>query len=186
MGGDRMRTLINYAEEIYNATAKATCGDLFANEAVDLLAHRLKNIERVFMIGNGGSGAACDHMANDLCLAGVKAQSLTNTNNITCIANDFGFENIFAKQLEWLLIHQGSNMLIAFSCSGKSPNILKAIEVARRHRMYVVTFSGFAKHNPLAAAGDMNFHVPSHSYGVVQLAHEALIHCAIDKIAGHF
>ena len=134
MGGDRMRTLINYAEEIYNATAKATCGDLFANEGVDLLAHRLKNIERVFMIGNGGSGAACDHMANDLCLAGVKAQSLTNTNNITCIANDFGFENIFAKQLEWSLSHQGSNMLIAFSCSGKSPNILNRAELDIAYR----------------------------------------------------
>lgn len=177
--------MINYAETIYNATVNATCGDLYINEAIDLLTIKIKEADRVFLIGNGGSGACCDHMANDLCLAGIRAQSLTNTNNITCIANDFGFDKIFTKQLEWLDNDQEDNVaLIAFSCSGKSDNILDAMKYAKTRGLTRITFSGFNIDNPLAAAGHMNFHVSSQSYGVIQLAHEALMHCAIDKLAG--
>lgn len=186
MGEERiMKTMINYAEGIYQAIANTSCGGLFVNEGIDLLVEHLRNSERVFLIGNGGSGAACDHMANDLCLAGARAQSLTNTNNITCAANDFGFASIFAKQLSWLANPVKENtLLIALSCSGKSENILEAVKLCRYGGMHTVTFSGFNADNPLAAAGHLNFHVPSNSYGIVQLAHEALIHCAIDKLAG--
>lgn len=177
------KTMITYAEAIYNATVHTHCGDVYVNEGIDLIADYIKECERVFLIGNGGSGAACDHMANDLCLAGVRAQSLTNSNNITCIANDFGFSQIFTKQLEWLMNPKEVTLLIAFSCSGKSENVLDAVRFMRG-KGSVITFSGFKPDNPLSTAGNINFHIPSTSYGVVQLAHEALIHCAIDKIAG--
>ena len=178
-------SMINYAESIYNATVNANCGDLYVSEAIELLASHLKRVDRVFLIGNGGSGACCDHMANDLCLAGIRSQSLTNTNNITCIGNDFGFESIFTKQLEWLSSRYENSMLVAFSCSGKSKNIINAAQWAKVAPVFtVVTFTGFSPDNPLRNIGHLNFHVPSNSYGVVQLAHEALMHCAIDKIAG--
>lgn len=179
-------TMNTYAEAIYNATVNTACGDLFVNEAIDKLAEMLRGNERIFLIGNGGSGAACDHMANDLCLAGKRAQALTNTNNITCIANDFGFSEVFKKQLEWMSNTEKENtLLLAFSCSGKSPNILDAVMAARyTMSINVVTFSGKDQDNALRRLGHLNFYVPSSSYGVVQLAHEALIHCAIDKIAG--
>lgn len=180
-----MRTMITYAEGLYQAIVNTRCGDLFVNEAIELLVAHIRNSNRVFLIGNGGSGAACDHMANDLCLAGIRAQALTNTNNITCAANDFGFSKVFTRQLEWLANPAVENtLLLALSCSGKSENILEAVQYARLSAMNVVSFSGFQPDNPLAAAGHLNFHVPSTSYGIVQLAHEALIHCAIDKIAG--
>lgn len=186
MGGILMstRTMITYSEAIYNATVNTTCGGLFVNEAVDLLVEKLRLAESVFLVGNGGSLAACDHMANDLCLAGVSSVSLSNPGNISCIANDFGFDKIFSKQLEWQMKSQQRNVLVAFSCSGKSANVLEAVRYARENHAYIVTFSGFNPDNPLAAAGNLNFFVPSTSYGVVQIAHEALIHCAIDKLAG--
>lgn len=178
--------MIRYANEIYNATITAECGDLSVNDSIDKLVEMLRGNERVFLIGNGGSGAACDHMANDLCLAGVRAHALTNTNNITCIANDFGVQDIFKRQLEWFANPSKENTLVvAFSCSGMSPNIIEAC-MAARYMMStnVVTFSGKDQNNTLRKLGHLNFYVPSQSYGVVQLAHEALIHCAIDKIAG--
>lgn len=179
-----MKTMITYAEALYQAIYSTQCNDFYINEAIDKLVEMLRKADKVFLIGNGGSGACCDHMANDLCLAGVRAQALTNTNNITCAANDFGFENIFAKQLEWLSQPADDTLLIAFSCSGNSENILRATAFASKHDMQIVTFSGKQPTNALRDAGHLNFYVPSQSYGVVQLAHEALIHCAIDKIAG--
>lgn len=178
------KTMITYAEGLYQAITNTRCGGMYVNEAIDLLADKLRSADRVVLIGNGGSGAACDHMANDLCLAGVRAMALTNTNNITCAANDFGFQNIFVKQLEWAHVPMARNVLIALSCSGKSPNVLNAVAIARGIDYSVITFSGFQPDNPLSAAGHMNFYVPSQSYGIVQLAHEALIHCAVDKVAG--
>lgn len=179
-----MRTLINYAEGLYQALVHTSCNAMFANEGVELLVEKLRNADRVLLIGNGGSGAACDHMANDLCLAKVRAQALTNANNITCIANDFGFENVFVKQVDWAHVPGGKNVLLAFSCSGRSMNVINAAKMSRSIVQDVVTFSGFTPDNPLAAAGSLNFYVPSQSYGIVQLAHETLLHCAIDKLAG--
>lgn len=183
MGWCTVKTMITYAEGIYQAIRNTDCSDRFINEGVDELVNVMRS-RRVFFIGNGGSGACCDHMANDLCLT-EKATgiSLTNTNNITCIANDFGFDQIFAKQLEWLRTDD-DYVLIAMSCSGKSANIIKAIEYAKSLQMYVVTLTGKEPDNPMRDMGNLNFYVPSQSYGVVQIAHEAIIHCAIDKLAG--
>lgn len=179
-----MKTMITYAEGLYQAIASTQCGGVYVNEGIELLVDTINAMDRVFLIGNGGSGAACDHMANDLCLAGIRAQALTSTNNITCAANDFGFSQIFTRQLDWLSNENENTLLIAFSCSGKSQNVLDAVAHARHKGMTTVTFSGKQPDNPLSTAGHLNFYVPSQSYGIVQLAHEALIHCAIDKIAG--
>ena len=182
MGG----RMIDYAQDIYNATVNTACGDHTLEFAIDKLVEMLRGNDRIFLIGNGGSGACCDHMANDLCLAGKCAQSLTNTNNITCIANDFGFTEVFKKQLEWLSnTEQENTLLVAFSCSGMSENIISAVMAARyTMSINVVTFTGKDQNNTLRKLGHLNFYVPSQSYGIVQLAHEALVHCAIDKLAG--
>jgi D-sedoheptulose 7-phosphate isomerase len=185
-----MKTMINYAEGIHqaivNTQVMSGSASMYVNEGIDKLVEMLHGNDHIFFIGNGGSGAACDHMANDLCLAGKRAQSLTNTNNITCIANDFGFAEVFKKQLEWLSNPSSENtLLLAFSCSGMSQNIIDACMAAKyTMSINVVTFTGKQPDNTLRKLGHLNFYVPSNSYGVVQIAHEALIHCAIDKLAG--
>lgn len=178
-----MKTMINYAEGLYQAVTHTLCNDMYVNEGIELMVSSIRASDRIFFIGNGGSGAACDHMANDLCLAGFRAQALTNANNITCAANDFGFESAFQRQLAWLVNPNENTLLIALSCSGKSQNILDAVRYMKS-KGTVITFSGFSPDNPLSSEGNLNFHVPSQSYGIVQLAHEALLHCAIDKVAG--
>ena len=86
--------------------------------------------KRVYVIGNGGSAANAIHIVNDLFSCGVKAQSLTaDVATLTAIANDFGYEHIFSRQLE--VLGEPGDLLIALSGSGNSPNILRALDVCK-------------------------------------------------------
>ena len=98
---------------------------------------------------------------------------------LTCLGNDFGFEHIFAKQLKFHA--QQGDALIAISSSGRSPDILNAVRQADEIGMFVCTFSGFASDNPLRKMGSINWYVDSKEYGFVELAHQILIHCALDR-----
>ena len=83
---------------------------------------------KVFVCGNGGSAANAEHFANDLISRGVKATCLgSNVAVITMIANDYGYEYIFSKQLE--VLADPDDLLIMISCSGTSPNILEAEKI---------------------------------------------------------
>ena len=98
---------------------------------------------------------------------------------LTCLGNDFGFEFIFSKQIEFHA--REGDVLIAISSSGRSADILRGVEVAKAKGMYVCTFSGFSDDNPLRKTGDLNWYVASGEYGFVKLAHQILIHCALDN-----
>ncbi len=113
-------------------------------EAIEKLANELQqawiNGTNVYICGNGGSAANAIHIANDLhygigaCgpgkrLPGLRIEAFSaNTGVITCLANDTGYENIYAHQLE--VKSQKGDLLIALSGSGNSPNIIKALETA--------------------------------------------------------
>lgn len=84
---------------------------------------------------------------------------------LTCLGNDLGYEQIFAKQIE--LHARPDDLVIAISSSGRSANILNAVKAARTAKCEVVTFSGFAPDNPLRSLGDINFYVAS--------LHEAIV-----------
>jgi D-sedoheptulose 7-phosphate isomerase len=75
---------------------------------------------------------------------------------------------------------QGEDVLVAISSSGRSPNILNAVEAGRAAGCAVITLSGFEGSNPLRQRGDMNFHVPSTSYGVVEITHLTILHAILE------
>jgi D-sedoheptulose 7-phosphate isomerase len=108
----------------------------------------------------------------------MRALALNDAANITCLANDYGYKEVFAKQVEWHARH--GDLLVAISSSGRSANIIEAVVAARERGCGVVTFSGFAPDNPLRAMGDVNFYVRSEAYGVVEVAHHALLHAILD------
>ena len=135
---------------------------------------------RIFFIGNGGSAGICTHSANDYSKnGGIRSMSLHDGAVLTCLGNDFGFEHVFAKQLAFHA--QAGDVLIAISSSGRSADILLAVEQAKAMGMWVCTFSGFAADNPLRSSGDLNWFVESAEYGFVELGHQVLIHCALDR-----
>jgi len=123
-----------YVQRLY-AVVEDFCWDPVECLALDL-HERLKNKKKVFLCGNGGSAANALHIANDLhygCTAdgkGLNAVALTgNTAIVTCLANDLGYENIFANQIE--VQGNAGDLLIALSGSGNSRNIVAALEQAR-------------------------------------------------------
>ena len=135
---------------------------------------------RAFVIGNGGSAAIASHVANDMNTAGIRAMALNDASALTCLSNDFGYEHVFSKQLEW---HgKRGDTLIAISSSGESINIIMAVEAAIKTGMFVVTLSGFAPDNDLRSRGDLNFYVPSSSYGFVEMAHHVILHAITDEL----
>ena len=143
-------------------------------------ANRCSRGGRIILIGNGGSLAISMHLATDFGLTGWPAIALCDPVALTSHTNDFGPEANFSKQLELIKISY-ADMIIAMSCSGKSANIIDAVKLARAAgNNYVVTLTGFEPDNPLRLLGSLNFYVPAHEYGFVQLAHEAILHAACD------
>jgi len=134
---------------------------------------------RLFFIGNGGSAGISSHMATDYSKnGGIRATALNDGSAITCLGNDYGYEHIFEKQLEWHA--RAGDILIAISSSGRSKNILNGVRAVRERDCIVYTLSGFAPDNPLRAMGDLNFYLASKEYGFVEVGHLTLLHSVLD------
>jgi D-sedoheptulose 7-phosphate isomerase len=139
---------------------------------------------KLMFIGNGGSAAIASHMAIDFTKnGGMPAMCFNDGAALTCLGNDFGYEEVFAGQLR---AHaRKGDVLFAISSSGSSENILRAVSVARERGCAVITMTGFKPDNPLRALGDVNFHIGLCDYGLVEVAHTAMIHAVVDlKMAG--
>lgn len=134
---------------------------------------------QVYFIGNGGSSAIASHMTADFMKnGGMKTYSLYDNALTTCMGNDYGYEYIFSKPLEFLA--DEDNLLVAVSSSGNSPNIVNAIEVASAKGTFVVTFTGFDLGNRIKQMGDINVYVPSSKYGIVESIHNLMLQQIVD------
>jgi D-sedoheptulose 7-phosphate isomerase len=141
------------------------------------------NGNKLMFIGNGGSAGIASHLAIDFSKnGGLRSQAFNDSSALTCLGNDLGYENVFAKQLEFHA--RPGDLLIAVSSSGRSPNILKGVDMARARQCEVVTFSGFQENNDLRQRGDVNFFVRSNEYGFVEVAHLTLCHAILDLDMG--
>lgn len=139
---------------------------------------------RVFFIGNGGSGAIAIHFALDFAkAANIKAMHFNDGAAITAYGNDLGFEKVFTEPLR--MFSEPEDILFAISSSGRSADIVTAAQESKRRGLAVVTLSGFDPNNPLRQCGKYNFHVPSERYGVVETTHKAIIHAILDELVGH-
>jgi D-sedoheptulose 7-phosphate isomerase len=139
-------------------------------------AHR-KN-HRVIFIGNGGSSAIASHMAVDWTKnGGIRAIAFNDAPTLTCLANDFGYDNVFSKQLEYYA--RTGDLVVIISSSGKSLNIMRAAEQAFEQGLDLVTFSGMRPSNALRRKGSLSFFVPASDYGIVELSHLALLHSIV-------
>ena len=150
---------------------------------VDTLKQTIDKKSRVYVMGNGGSSATASHMANDLG-TGLKRRKILNLNIlslvdntpvITALANDIGFENIFYMQIKEFL--KKDDVIIAISCSGNSPNIIKAVNYAKDLGCKIIGITGF-KGGKLRDLSDISFHVdtPEGEYGLVEDVHMILNH----------
>ncbi len=117
-------------------------------QIIETLRQARMDRKQIFLIGNGGSGATASHFANDLLKATVaegkpRMKAVALTDNIPVMlayANDCGYETIFAEQLDALA--EPGDLLIAFSGSGRSPNVIKALDLARERGVTTVGITG--------------------------------------------
>ncbi len=146
------------------------------------LLRPLKNRKgQVILIGNGGSAAITSHVMTDFIRSlGTPAVTLTDESLLTCMSNDYGYGAVYEKSIE--VSGRTGDVLIAISSSGKSENILRGVAAARKNQMRVITLSGFAPENPLRTTGDVNFYVPSSSYGDVEIVHLSICHHLVDHL----
>ena len=134
---------------------------------------------KLLFVGNGGSAGICAHMATDFSNnGGMRATALNDAATLTCLSNDYGYEHVYSKQIEWHA--RPGDLLVAISSSGRSPNILNAVNAARTAGCRIVTLSGFQSENPLRELGDINFYVASPEYGFVEVGHTIILHGILD------
>lgn len=174
----------SYAEN-YFQQLHATLQSIDKSEIEKLknLLDTLNKQQNVYIIGNGGSSATASHMVNDLGVGLQRRDKLNisvisladNLATCTAIANDTGYENIFYLQLKDKL--RPEDVIIAISCSGNSPNIVKAIDYAKEIGSTVVGFSGFDG-GRLLEVSDIKIHAetPKNSYGLVEDVHMVINH----------
>ena len=166
--------------EIWQGTA-GKCGDY--EEGIQLLIqvfteHKRKQ-SRLFFFGNGGSSAIASNMTADFMKnGGMNTYSLYDNAVTTCMGNDYGYEYIFSKPLEFLIRQE--DLAVAISSSGNSPNIINAITAAKKAGAKVVTFTGFQADNQAKQLGDINVYVPCRKYGIVESIHNLIL----QQIAG--
>jgi D-sedoheptulose 7-phosphate isomerase len=141
---------------------------------------------KIVFFGNGGSAADALHLAAELVVklrtdrAGLAALALTtNPSILTAAANDYGFEHIFARQIESLVASK--DVLVALSTSGTSPNIVRGVEAGRTRGAYLVALSGETG-GALAPKVDLLLNVPSRDPQRIQEAHITIGHIACSLI----
>jgi len=157
--------------------------------AIHLMVHSLAAGGKIMACGNGGSAGDSQHFAAELVnrfekerppLAGLALS--TDTSTLTSIANDYRYEDVFAKQV--LALGRNGDVLLAISTSGNSANVIEAIKVAHAHHIRVVALTGKqgGKMAALLAPGDIHLCVPSDRTARIQEVHLLTIHCLCDGI----
>lgn len=189
---------MNKVEEIYNKSDSVSkyaenyiqyIGEVFSKIStaeIELFAKTLLNARdkgsSIYFIGNGGSATTASHFVNDIGI-GTKSSGKTfrvfslcdNHSVITAIANDYGYEDIFLRQLEILLNDQ--DVVIAISASGNSENLLRAIDFAKNKGAITVGLTSFSG-GKLKKEVDISVHIPAQEgeYGPAEDGHMVLDH----------
>lgn len=159
----------------------AVSADEGFSEWVDLTLGLRDRRQTVYMIGNGASASMASHFAADLAKNGrLHTQVFSDLSLITAISNDMGYEHVFAEPLRRR--GQPGDLLVAISSSGRSPNLLAAVDVADVLEMSIVTLTAKDPLNPLRKRGDLNLYLPAKTYGLAETAHAAALHWWMDLI----
>jgi D-sedoheptulose 7-phosphate isomerase len=155
--------------------------------AAGLITEAFQARKKVLLCGNGGSAADCQHMAAEFVSVlnkefrrpGLPAIALTtDTSFITAFTNDFGFDGVFAQQVETLGV--AGDVLIGISTSGTSPNVVRALEAARAGGLRTITLTG--QGGQLNQLADVSIAVPGSETQHIQEAHLAIEHLICELV----
>ena len=184
---DRICQHFEDSAELKRAAAAQLAGPIA--QAVEMLTAALAADRKLLICGNGGSAADSQHRAAELVgrfererpeLAAIALS--TDTSALTAVANDYGFEQVFAKQVRAL--GREGDVLVAISTSGQSANVLAAVHAAHERGLSVVALTGRGGGRIGAALQSTDLHlcVPHDRTARIQEVHLLIIHCLCDGI----
>lgn len=140
-----------------------------------------KENRTIFFIGNGGSAGIASHMSTDFMKnGGFRTQSFYDPSLLTCMANDYGYEEVFAHPFRTMAVE--NDVLIAISSSGNSLNIVNTVKAAKASMCKIITLTGFKENNLLRGMGDLDIYVPIEHYGIVESIHQMILQHAADQM----
>ncbi len=171
--------LVEYSQKIADVFRQLGRDEF--QKALTLLEKTVERGGRVYVAGNGGSASISDHLCCDWMkgtyfheLPSVRTHALSSsTGLVTAIANDFGYEFIFERQLEMLL--EKRDLVLLISSSGNSPNILRAAQYALSQGVEVIGMTGFSG-GTLKEMVTVSLHIPLKNYGMVEDSHQMIMH----------
>lgn len=152
-------------------------------ELKSLLQDTNKKGAKSMILGNGGSAAIASHVAVDFSKnAKIRLVNFNEPDLITCLANDYGYENWMGSAID--IYGDNFDQVILISSSGASPNVINAAKISLDKGYKVITFTGFDKNNPLKSIGNLNFWVNSKAYNIVENIHQIWLLSVCDAIIG--
>jgi D-sedoheptulose 7-phosphate isomerase len=177
---------LNESAAALNAFIKSQSSIIGIKKAIELMVDALASGNKIISCGNGGSMADAMHFAEELTgkfrdnRKSIAAIAIADPTYITCTANDYGFEQIFARYIEG--VGSKGDVLLAISTSGNSANIIEAVKTARSKQMKVVALTG-KDGGQLAAMVDLEIRAPQSTYADrAQEIHIKVIHIFIKHI----
>ena len=154
-----------------------------AKSIASLLHSTSQNEGTVMFFGNGASASLASHAALDFTKqAKVRSQVFHDPSYLTAISNDAGFENWIVTTLDFY--SKPNDCVVFISVSGESECLLRGAQKARDLGLKVVTLTGKEPGNSLSQLGDLNVHVPSQAYNIVEGLHSVLLTGCVDSIIG--
>ena len=178
--------LINsYLRNLGNVYENLPCSDI---EEIARKIHAISEKNMVFVAGNGGSATTASHMATDLGVGSLRRSNpircislVENAGVLTATGNDLDFSSIFSQQIK--LLGKSGDLLICFSASGNSKNLLDAVAAAKIIGVTTVGITGFDG-GQLKEVCDLGIHIPTEigSYGVVEDSHSTVSHLLTELI----
>jgi D-sedoheptulose 7-phosphate isomerase len=180
-----MKKEIKFLEKYYLEFEKLITNEHFKN-TINLKNQILKiknNKKKIIVAGNGGSAAISSHFSVDLTKnAKIRSINFNEADLITCFSNDYGYQKVFSKSLEFYA--DKGDIVIIISSSGKSKNLIEAAKFCKKNKIQLFTFTGFSKSNPLRKMGSINLWVNSRAYNIVENIHQIWLLSIVDRIIG--
>jgi len=183
---ERITGQLEESAAVKRRTVESCAADIA--RAADVLLATYRQGHKVLLCGNGGSAGDAQHIAGELVSkltrerAALPAIALTvNSSLLTAIANDYNFDQVFARQVEGLA--QPGDTLIAISTSGGSANVIAAVRTARARGVHTVALTGKGG-GELARSVDLSIVVPSDNTQRIQEAHITIGHILCDIVEG--
>jgi D-sedoheptulose 7-phosphate isomerase len=168
-----------YMNEIQKGFASIDIANL--GKVVETLDSAIKRNSTIYTCGNGGSSSIAEHFVCDFLKGASTGTSIqpiihslsSNTATVTAVANDIGYDDIFSFQLD--KYGKDGDILLCVSSSGNSPNIIKALSMAKSKNIESISFVGFTG-GQAKNISDNCIHIPNKNYGIVEDVHHSLMH----------